>query len=544
MSHPSVSETKAATPTAPSKGATQKLPLRSFLGYAAGDAGNNLAFNMVSTFLLLYYTDVVGIPAGYAAPIFLIVRIWDGIGDIVVGRWVDKTVSRWGKFRPWILWSCLPLMLTSVWVFSLPEADSLTMKLFWAYLSYGIMMMFYSMVNIPYGSLASAMTQAPVERAKLATFRTIGSQVAVMLIAVVVAPLVQRFSAANLYQDKVSALGGEDNSTDAQLSAAKAAAAHDATTGLQGSLTTITLIFVVLGVALYVFTFLTAKERVVRPPEDQVSLKQAVVVLAKNKALIWLSIGSIIVLTSHVSLQTMGIYFARDVMGNAGLFSILTIIQTASIFVAAPFIGRAVARYGKRFVYLSGAVAFMLGGILVFLCPPSMPWLACVAFFFLGLGIGLLNTLMWAMEADTVEYGEWKTGRRTEGTTYAVFSFVRKLGQAFGGAAAAGLIGLTGYVGGAAVQSDHAVLGIRLTAGILPAVLCLIAFFVMLRYPLTDTLFNRIVEENETRKQIKLAMSHGRAIVPPDTDTPRGAQSGTHNDGEPVPETTSQQTEK
>ncbi|WP_269928607.1 glycoside-pentoside-hexuronide (GPH):cation symporter [Kocuria massiliensis] len=517
MSHTSAPETahEAASPT---KGATGKLPLRAFLGYAAGDAGNNLAFNMVSTFLLLYYTDVVGIPAAYAAPIFLIVRIWDGIGDVIVGRWVDKTTSRWGKFRPWILWSCLPLMLCSVWVFSLPEVDSLTMKLFWAYLSYGVMMMFYSMVNIPYGSLASAMTQAPVERAKLATFRTAGSQVAVMLIAIVVAPMVQRFSSSNLYQQKVADLGGEANASQAQLDAAKAAAAHDATTGLQGSLTMITLVFVILGVALYVFTFLTAKERVVRPPDDQVSFTQAVGVLAKNKALIWLSVGSLIVLTSHVCLSTMGIYFARDVMGNAALFSLLTIIQTASIFVAAPFIGRAVARFGKRFVYLSGAVSFMLGGILVFVCPPTMPWLACVAFFFLGLGIGLLNTLMWAMEADTVEYGEWKTGRRTEGTTYAVFSFVRKLGQAFGGAAAAGLIGLTGYVGGAAVQSEGAVMGIRLTSGILPAALCLIGFFVMLRYPLTDALFSRIVEENETRKQLTLKMSGTRAVAPDAAD--------------------------
>ena len=131
-----------------------------------------------------------------------------------------------------------------------------------------------------------------------------------MLIAVVVSPLVERFSSANLYKEKVAALGGEDRATDAQLSAAKAAAAHDATTGLQGSLTTITAIFVVLGVALYIFTFLTAKERVTRPADDQISLKQAVSVLAKNKALIWLSVGSVVVLTSHVCLQTMSIYLS------------------------------------------------------------------------------------------------------------------------------------------------------------------------------------------------------------------------------------------
>lgn len=504
----STTQTTQASPT-------PKLPFRSFLGYATGDAGNNLAFSMASMFLLLYYTDVVGIPAAYAAPIFLVVRIWDGIGDVLVGRWVDRTKSQWGKFRPWLLWSSLPLLLCSVLVFSLPEVDSLAMKLFWAYLSYGVLAMLYSMVNIPYGSLAAAMTQVPEERAKLALFRSMGASVTILVLSMAVAPLVERWSSSNLFDEKVAQLGGEGAASQTQLDAAEAAAQAESAAGLQSSLTSITLLFVVLGMALFLFTFFTAREQVERPVQDRVGLKQALRTLWVNKALMWLCAGSLTFLTAFICLGTMGIFYARDVLGNAGLFPVMIAVQTSAIFVLAPFLSRLVTRYGKRALFLAGTVIFMIGGVLAFVTPASLPWMGVGAFFLLGLGIGLVNTLMWAMEADTIEYAEWKTGSRTEGTTYAVFSFVRKLGQAFGGFAAAGIIGLTGYVGSAAEQPDEAVMGIRLATGILPAALAVMSFVIMLKYPLTDTMFKEITQENEVRKIREKAglepdITHGR----------------------------------
>lgn len=497
--------TASTAPTTTVGAPTKKLRLSAYLGYATGDAGNNLAFTMASMFLLLYYTDVVGIPPAYAAPIFLIVRIWDGIGDVIVGRWVDRTNTRWGKFRPWILWSSLPLLLSSVWVFSIPQADSLTMKLFWAYLSYGVLAMFYSMVNIPYGSLAAAMTQVPTERAKLATFRSVGAAATGLMLALVVAPQVKRWSSASLYQEKVAELGGEASASPAQLAAAQAAAQAEAATGLQGSLTTLTLIFVFVGMALYLTTFFTAREQVVRPAQDRATLREATDTLRQNKPLLWLCVGSLLFLTSFITFSTMGIYYARDVLGNAGLFGILSIVQTGAIFVLAPFIAKIVARFGKRTGYLAGTVAFIVGALLLFVTPASAPWMAIVAYFLVGTGLGLVNTLMWAMEADTIEFGEWKTGRRTEGTTYAVFSFIRKLGQAFGGFAAAGIIGLTGYVGTAAVQTDGALQGIRVATGLVPAVLALLTLLVMAKYPLTDKRFKEITAETEARKAAALA---------------------------------------
>ncbi|MDR2254503.1 MAG: glycoside-pentoside-hexuronide (GPH):cation symporter [Arthrobacter sp.] len=477
---------------------TPRLKLRSFLGYAAGDAGNNLAFSLASGFLLLYYTDVVGISPAYAAPIFLIVRIWDAFFDVFVGRMVDHTKSRWGKFRPWILFASLPLLLSSVWAFSLPATDSQAMKLFWAYLSYTLLNLLYSMVNIPYGSLASAMTQRPTERAKLATFRSLGSATVGLLLSFAVAPMVQRWSASSLYKGKLAELGS--NPTETQLAAAAASAQAEAAAGLQSSLTTITLIFVVLGMALYLFTFFTAKEQVIRPLEDNVSFKESLGAVLRNKPLMWLCVSSLIFLTATITLSTMGIYYARDVLENAGLMAVLSAVMTAAIFAVAPFISRLVARYGKRFLYLAGTAAFVFGGALAFVATPATAWIGIVAYFFLGIGTGLVNTLMWAMEADTIEYSEWKTGHRTEGTTYAVFSFVRKLGQAFGGFIGAAILGLTGYVGTQAVQTEQAIDGIRIATALVPAGLAVLTFLIMLKYPLTDRAYRAIALENEERK--------------------------------------------
>src|SRR3954464_7089102 len=227
----------ATTPTTPkaSSGpfpATKKLGAAQYLGYASGDAANNLAFSMSSLFLLLYYTDVAGISAAAVGTMFLVVRFWDALTDLFAGRLVDRAETRWGKFRPFILFGALPLLLISVAVFSIPPSLHGTGgALVWAYITYAMLGLLYSLVNIPYGSLAAAMTQVPTERARLATWRVYGSNLTILMLAFVVAPQIK---------------GSGD---------------------LQRSLTITTLAFVVLGAALYVFTFLTAREQVQRQTE-------------------------------------------------------------------------------------------------------------------------------------------------------------------------------------------------------------------------------------------------------------------------------------
>ena len=149
-----------------------KLRLRQYLGYAAGDAANNLTFSMASAFLLIYYTDVAGIAAGTAGTLFLVVRVWGGVTDLFAGRRVDETSTRWGRFRPYLLFGSVPLLLlTRRAVLASRAGSSDGGKVVWAYVSYALFSLAYSFVNIPYGSLAAAMTQEPDERAKLSTAR-------------------------------------------------------------------------------------------------------------------------------------------------------------------------------------------------------------------------------------------------------------------------------------------------------------------------------------------------------------------------------------
>ncbi len=438
-----------------------------YVGYAAGDMANNLAFAMSSMFLLIYYTDVVGIAASTVGTIFLVVRIWDAGADIFAGRLVDRTSTRWGKFRPFLLFCSLPLLLLNVAIFSVPDLSE-NGELVYAFVSYALFGLAYSLVNIPYGSLATAMTQDPGERSKLASVRVLGSNVAILLLALAVAPQIE---------------GSDD---------------------LQQSLTITTMILAGIGMPLYYLTFRTAREQVERDVPT-VSLKETVDTLRHNRPLVMLCGSSLAFLVGWFSLQTVTVYYARDVLGSANYYGVLTVVQTLGVFLAAALIPLLVRKVGKQRSYIvlgALAIACALG---VGFAPASAPAVAIALFGFLGVGLGGVNTLMWALEPDTVEYGEWQTGFRTEGATYSIFSFTRKVGQALGAAGAAYAIGIGGYVAGAESQPDSAETWIRIAAGVVPALFILVSVAIMARYPLTDKRFREVVRELAARRAAKTA---------------------------------------
>jgi glucuronide carrier protein len=439
-----------------------------YVGYGAGDAANNLTFSMTSMFLLLYYTDVVGIAATTVGTLFLVVRVFDGFADLFAGRLVDRTNTRWGRFRPYLLFAAVPLLLLNIAVFTVPDLGDAG-SLVYAYLTYMAFGLAYSLVNIPYGSLATAMTQEPVERSKLATYRVLGSNIAILLLAVAVSPQIA---------------GSGD---------------------LQRSLTITTVVLAVVGTGLYLFTFLTSRERVAHTTETP-GLRETFASLKQNRALLVLCGSSIVFLVGWFSLQTVTVYYARNVLGSADYYIVLSVVQTAGVIAAALLVPSLVARIGKKRVYQAlGAIA-LLAGVAVAFAPASVPAVAIVSFAFFGIGLGGVNTAAFALQADTVEYGEWKTGSRTEGATYSIFSFTRKVGQAIGAAAASYTIGLGGYVSGAASQPDGAVTAIKTAAGLVPAVFILAAILIMSAYPLTEARFQEIVRELAQRRAGRTAV--------------------------------------
>jgi glucuronide carrier protein len=454
----------SSTITKPPIESSDKLSKLSIVGYGAGDAANNLAFTTATMFLLIYYTDVAGISAAAAGTLLLVVRVFDAFADLLAGRIVDKTYSkRFGKFRPFLMFGSVPLLLLSVATFSIPQIGETGMLLY-AYLTYAALGLAYSLVNIPYGSLAGAMTQDPSERAKLASARTIGAMIVGAGLGIFVAPLITK-----------------DND-------------------LQSIFTFMTLGFVVVGTALYFFTAFTAKERVKRDV-PHVTMKQSFAILKGNRPLVLLCISSFVFLTGMLALSTVQLYYLRDVLHALPLYAVLSIIQLVITFGLAGFIPKIVRRFGKRAAYMVGGGVMALGGIVVFLAPPSMVWLGFAGLVICQLGIVLVNMLVWALEADTVEYGEWKTGVRAEGIIYALFSFTRKTGQAVGGALAAYALAWGGYAANADVQSVQAEWGIRAGAGLVPVAASILAVGVMFFYPLTDKRHKEIVLEIADRRE-------------------------------------------
>jgi glucuronide carrier protein len=418
---------------------------------------------MVSAFLLIYYTDVAGISAATAGTLFLVVRVWGGVADLLAGSKVDETSSRWGRFRPYLLFGPVPLLILLVAVFSIPSGLSDAAKVVWAYASYALFQLAYSFVNIPYGSLSAAMTQEPDERAKLSTSRSIAASITILVIALVVSPQID----------------GAEN--------------------LQRSLTITTVGFAVIGLALYLWCFATSQETVQRDTH-KASLRETAAMLRRNRPLIILCAATLSFLAGMFALQTVGVYYARDVLGNADLFIALTVAQTAGMLIAAVIVPKAIAAAGKKRTFLVAAVVGAVAALGVALAPASNPALGIAAYGLLGVPLGVINTLIFAFQADTVDYGEWRSGVRAEGSSYAVLSFMRKAGQGVGGAAAAYTIGLGGYVSGASSQTDAAVASVRVAAGGVPAVTLLAAGAVMLAYPVTEKAFRGIVAEIAERR--------------------------------------------
>jgi glucuronide carrier protein len=443
--------------------AAPKLRASQYLGYAAGEVANNLTFQMVAVFLLIYYTDVAGISASTAGTLLLVVRVWGGLTDLLAGHLVDETSTRWGRFRPYLLFASAPLLVLLVATFSIPGGLGGSATLVWALASYALFSLAYSFVNIPYGSLAAAMTQEPAERAKLSSARAGSASLTILLIAVVVAPQIQ---------------GSGD---------------------LQRSLTVTTAVFAAVGLALYLWCFATSREAV-RSAAGKVGVRETAAMIRANRPLVLLCASTLLFLTGMFSLSAVAVFYARDVLGNADYYIAMTAVQTLAMVAAAAFVPAVVSRIGKKRAYVLAGVIAALSAVGFALAPGSVPALGIAFYGILGVGFGAINALIFALQADTVEYGEWKSGVRAEGGSYAILSFTRKAGQGIGGAAAAYTLGIGGYVSGATTQTDSAVTSIKIAAGIVPGVAVAAAVAVMLAYPLTEKAFRALVAELAERR--------------------------------------------
>lgn len=487
-----------------SQGAVGKLKTRTIFSYMLGDFGCNLAFALGTTWLLFYYTDVAGISAAAVGTMFFLVRLADAFFDLFAGRMVDRTMTRWGKFRPFILFFAVPLLFLSFLTFHVPDslkdqaaAGNTGPALLYAYLTYTVLGLLYSLVNIPYGSLASAMTQSVGERAKLVSWRMWGSAFAGVFLTYLIAPRI--------------------SDVQKQITAAKAAGDSASLAALQDQMQTIftqtTLGFVVLGGLCFLAVFFNCRENVVRT-EATTTIRDTINTLKVNKPLQILCLSSLFYLTGVYAVGPATAYYARYILGDISWTAPITLVNAGIGLLVTPFIPFVIAKVGKKNLFQWCGLFTVIGGIALFFSPAGAATLALVFLAIKGVGASLINVAMFGLEADTVEYGEWKNGVRTEGATYAIYSFTRKLTQSLGGLAGAWLLALGGYVAGADIQPDSALLSIRAAIGLVPAVVAIIAMAIFWKYPLNDNLFRQIRDVTETRKaqSDSLVAADGREV--------------------------------
>ena len=481
-----------------------KLSVVEKAGYSLGDAAANFVFMTMILFQLNFYTDTLGISAAAAGTMLLVGRLWDAFFDPMMGVLADRTNTRWGKFRPWILWTALPWGVVMVLAYTVPDFAP-TGRLVWACLTNILLMTLYSMNNTPYSALGGVMTGDSTERTSLSSYRFVAAMLAQLIVGGFTLPLVAKFGQGN-------------NAKGWQMTMA---------------------LWAVVCVVFFIITFLTTRERIVPEAKQQTDAKGDFRSLLNNGP--W--IAMFVLTLSHfvfVAMQggttfyyfqyyvdkdalfaflqrygmamtdTSGVWNSlldklglvlnadRSNLSSVGfsLFNISGKIVTVAGVIASVYLS---TKYGKRTVAIVG---FTLAAILMgaFILLPSN---AIGATFLLewarSLAYAPTIPLIWAMFADVADYAEWKTGRRITGLVFATILFALKTGLSLGGAIAGWLLSGYGYVANA-VQSEHALFGIRMTVSIYPAGFLVIVVVCLFSYKITRQLNLQIQDELATRR--------------------------------------------
>lgn len=445
--------------------------MRDKIGYMFGDFGNDFTFIFASSFLMVFYTKVLGISGGMVGTLFLVARFVDAFTDVTMGRIVDKMPpAPDGKFRCWLRRMCGPVALSSFLMYQTAMTGaSMTWKIIYMYVTYLLWgSVFYTSINIPYGSMASAITAESDERTALSTFRSIGATLAGLVIGVVT-PLFIYTKDANGNQ---VVRGG-------------------------ATFTIVAGAFSVCAVICYIVCYRLTTERVAVEKDvdaKDVTLAATFTTIFKSRALLGIISAAIFLLLSQLLITTMNNYIYPDYFGNAGGISIFTLLSTAVMLVVVAPLGVPISRrFGKKEASVAGMLlSGVIFALMYFLHLRNM-WLFLGLSIIGYLGLGFFNTVIWANITDVIDDQEVVTGHREDGTVYAVYSFARKVGQALAGGVGGWALEVIGYESAAAVQTGAVLNGLYATATIVPAIgFFVVAVMLWFVYPLNKTK----VEEN------------------------------------------------
>lgn len=450
----------------------QNVTLKEKIGYGLGDAASSMFWKLFGMYLLFFYTDVFGIDAGVVGTMFLITRVWDSFFDPVVGAISDRTRSRWGKFRPYLLWFALPFGIMGILTFTTPDLSP-SGKIIYAYLTYSIMMMVYSLINVPYASLLGVISANPKERITLSSYRMIFAFLGSILVLVLVEPLVDLFSE------------------------------------LVGSVSygwsLATGVFACIAVVFFVLAFMWTKERVQPINDNPTTLHQDIGDLLKNRPW-WLLLGAGIAALIFNSIRDgVAVFYFKyyaitpatfnlGPLGSALSFTTVYLVvgQAANIlgiFLATPISNR----IGKKWTYFLAMLGAAMLSIAFYFIKPSDITTMLILQLLISICAGSIFPLLWSMYADIADYSEWRTGRRATGLIFSSSSMAQKLGWSLGGALTGWILSYVGFQANAD-QSSPTLEGIRLMLSALPAIGAFLSVLFIAWYPLSENKLNTITE--------------------------------------------------
>jgi Na+/melibiose symporter-like transporter len=487
---------------------SQKVPFGEKIGYSLGDGSANLIFQMMMMFQMMFYTDVFGIKAGAAGMILLFARFFDAFVDPAVGILADRTHTKWGKYRPWLLWTAIPFAVFFILAFMTPDLSERG-KIIYAGITYTLLMSIYSFNNTPYSSLGGVMTGDIQERTSIASIRFVTATIATFIVQGLTLPLVTKF-------------GGSPSSSE-------------------GWFWTITL-FALIGIVLMIITFCSAKERIVPPPNQKTSIKQDFKDVFSDipwKAMFVLTLFLFITLSLWGSSMS---YYFKYVVDKESLFTFLghfglvgeknaamsawdNFLNAFGLMVYEPekvfstgfslfnMIGQIVTLAGV--ILLSGFLSNIFGKRNVFLVCLALTALFTGLFFVISPknigGIFTINILkslayaptiplLWAMMGDVADHSEWINHRRATGFVFAGIVFALKAGLGIGGALCGKILSSFGYIENA-VQTTNALKGITLTSSLIPAATFTVGVIALFFYPISKKKNEEIQKELAERRK-------------------------------------------
>lgn len=453
-------------------------------GYSLGDFASNLFWMTFVFFGTFFYTDIFGIPAAAAGTMFLVVRFFDFANDPIMGILADRTNTRWGKFRPYLLYLALPFGVIGVLTFTTPDFGE-SGKLIYAYVTYTLMMVVYTAINIPYSALMGVLSPDPLERTKAASYR---------FVAAFAGGLIVQATALKL----VKVLGGNNEALGWQLSMA---------------------IFAFLAVVLFLSTFVITRERV-QPPKEQISsLKEDLKNLVTNIPW-WILVAVGIFLLTFVTIrngsimyyfkyyvgeQTFSLFGKEFDLNTDGLASTFMVLGTGANLVGVLLTGWISKMFGKKRAFLGLMfITIFLSGVFIFLGPEAVLTMFGLQIL-ISLLMGPMSPILWSMYTDIADYSEHKHNRRATGLVMSASTMAQKFGWTIGGAVLGWMLASFGYVEKSDIQSPETVQGIRYLISVIPAAMAILTFAGLAFYKLDEKTMYEIKEDLEMRRSKEAA---------------------------------------